>query len=163
MNRARFQDLLDSRGSDITGWPESERLAAESLLARDEQTAETLAQARYLDRLIELGLGAGTVQEGADEAASRIVAKLSGPLPQQERSAAIKPATSPAARRRLAVFWPQVAALSFATALGIAIGIFGAEKQAMMDEQRLNVAMDEPETGLNALLFDTDSLTGAPR
>jgi hypothetical protein len=164
MNRAQFQDLLDRWGSDLRRWPQASLLAAESLLASDGQAAEALAQARNLDRLIELRLGTAVDPDKAGEAASRIAAKLSGSLPRQERGARVALAGAPAGPgRRPSAFWPQAAALSLAAALGIAMGIFGAERQAMVDEQRVvSAAVDEADTGLSAFVADPDPLMGAP-
>jgi hypothetical protein len=160
MNRVRFEELLDRFGSDLSSWPDGERIAARGLLENDPLAVNALAEARCLDRLIYRSLDQQAAPEAADKAASRILAGLSRGLPAQERPIRIEPAHAPArVWWTIALPWQQIGALGFAAALGIAIGVFSADKQAMDDQRRLIVAIDG-ETDLNAVLFEADPTMG---
>ena len=168
MNLLRFQKLLDCRGSDLAKWPEADRLAAELLIASNLSAAKALAEAGRLDRLIELGLADRPLDEGPDEIAFRVLARLPRTLPAQTgtifKASGLKAANSWAWRGvELTAFWPRAAALTFAAALGIAVGLFAAEQRALEDRQRMVAALGDPEADLNALLFGTEIKTGSTR
>jgi hypothetical protein len=161
MMRAKFQDLLDRYGADLTQWPVADRLAAQSLLSSDPRAANALAEARYLDRLVQHSFAGAPSQDRAEEAVSRILSNL-GKLPEQAPRARTEPARVQAGVAHQ-MRWPRIAALAFAAVLGIVIGYCGADRQAMQDLQRLSLAADESETELNLVLFDSDSMTGVSR
>jgi hypothetical protein len=160
MNRTGLQALLDRYGGDLAEWPDADRLAAEHLLERDPEAGSLIAGAWRLDRLIEDSFGRAG-QRAADEAALRILSRLPRVLPEQEpvikqkgvRAGLLFSLASPSP-------WPRYAALTFAAALGIAVGVFTADQQAIEDRQHVSLAFDDTETDLNALLFDTDSTAG---
>ena len=56
MTLARFQHALDAYGADLSRWPQSQRIAAERLMAFDPAAAAAFAQARALDALIARGM-----------------------------------------------------------------------------------------------------------
>ncbi len=74
MDTARFRDLLDLRGADLSAWPEADRRAARELMARDESAQAAWDGASAVDALI----GAATRIEPAPVGlATRIVASAS--------------------------------------------------------------------------------------
>ena len=84
MNRDRFKDLLDSRGSDLSAWPKADRLAAEQLIASDPKAAAALDRTRDLDTLIRRSF-ASAPDADHEDITSRILAGLPKTLPAQER------------------------------------------------------------------------------
>ncbi len=165
MNRDRFQDLLDANGSDLATWSAAERAGAERLIASDAGAAAALGEARRLDRLVHLSLAEAP---GRDEeaAAARILTALPGKLPAQAESGAVLPFKAPPRRKQPARFpfppargalFPRAAALGFAAALGIALGLFMAEK--MMDRQDL-ITASEDGGDVASVLFQTDNAIG---
>jgi anti-sigma factor RsiW len=160
MNRSGLQALLDRCGSDLADWPEAERLAAEALLDRDPEAGNLIAQARRLERLLAQSLGRET-QKAADDAALRILSRLSRNLPEQEpvfRQKAVSAGLLFSLTSSSSL--PRYAALTFAAALGMAVGVFSADRQAIDDRQSMSLAFDDTETDLSALLFDNDSTAG---
>ncbi len=159
MNRDRLQDLLDIRGSNLAAWPDADRIAAERLIASDPGAAAVFADARRLDGLIHRSLAAAPESE-RDAAASRILAGLPGKLPHQERRSDAR-ALEPRAIRNTPKPWtffpaqgallPRVAALGFAAAFGIAVGLFWAQNLAELQEASADAA---------AIIFPTDTAIG---
>ncbi len=159
MNRDRFQDLLDSRGSDLSAWPKADRLAAERLIASDPGAAKIFEDARRLDSLIHLSL-AGAPEGEQNAIASRILAGLPKTLPAQERQTepGVIELRPPRKKPKPWAFWPAqeaffppVAALGFAAAFGIAVGLFWAQNTAERQEASADAA---------AIIFQTDSAIG---
>ncbi len=168
MNRERFQDLLDIRGSDLATWPGADRIAGERLIASDPGAARAFEEARRLDGLIEHSFSEPLAGNHGD-VASRILAGLPKKLPaqaHQDRKLAVKAAAS----RRRPKLWtflpiqgallPRVAALSFAAALGVALGLFWAQKSTLQDSQVLIASEEEGGTDVTAVLFQTGSAIG---
>ena len=167
MTLERFQNLLDSRGSDLATWPDADRIAAERLVASDPSAAETFAEARNFDRLIGGSLGREAV--GGDEAiASRILAGLPKKLPAQAGRGLKAPIQAAPRKNRSAwaylptqeAFLPRVAALSFAAALGVALGLFWAQKTMLDDRQTMITASEEGGTDVTGIIFQTDTAIG---
>ena len=159
MNRDRFQDILDSRGSDLSAWPDADRLAAEHLIARDAEAAAAFEQARRLDSLIGRSL-ATAPQADHEDIASRILAGLPRTLPAQERQIEMRTVQLRAPRKEpkpwafwsaQEAFFPRIAALGFAAAFGIAVGLFWAQN---MDERQ------EASADAAAIIFPTDTAIG---
>jgi len=159
MNRDRFQDLLDSRGSDLSAWPDGDRLAAERIIASDPVAAAALEQARRLDGLIRRSL-ASAPQSSREDIASRILAGLPKSLPAQERQTEPRVIEVRAPRKKpkpwafwpaQEAFFPRVAALGFAAAFGIAVGLFWAQNTAERQEASADAA---------AIIFQTDTAIG---
>ncbi|WKW50236.1 hypothetical protein [Rhodomicrobium lacus] len=163
MIRARFQDLLDSHGSDLSGWPDTDRGAAERLVASDAEAAAALAEARRLDGLIRAGLAASPSETESEVIATRLLAALPDPLPAQMPPSAGAYAIRPAAARRRdepesqarnrlfsRPVLPGAAALSLAAACGIALGIFWAQK----------ITQDEQTTDTIAAIFQSETAIG---
>lgn len=158
MNRDRFQDLLDIRGSDLAAWPDADRIAAGRLIASDPGAAKILADARRLDGLIHGSLASAAGSE--HDAASRILAGLAGKLPAQERrsEAPVIQLRAPQKTPKPWTFFPaqgallpRVAALGFAAAFGIAVGLFWAQSMAERQEASADAA---------AIIFPADTEIG---
>ena len=159
MNRDRFQDLLDSRGSDLAAWPDADRIAAEFLIASDSKAAAALEEARHFDSLLRRSLA--SAPEADDNAiASRILAGLPNKLPAQEQRSEMRAFQLRAPQKQPkpwafgpaeGAFFPRVAALGFAAGLGIAVGLFWAQSMAEHPEASADAA---------AIIFETDSAIG---
>jgi hypothetical protein len=177
MDRDRFQDLLDSRGSDLAAWPEADRIAAERLIASDRSAAKALGDARALESLIRRTLSAEAPEGSRYDAATQIVAGLPGKLPAQEgrdaRLAAplgqvIQFPGRTAARKKPRPFaffpaqgalMPRVAALTFAAAFGVALGLFWAQK-SMLDDRATMIASEQGGSDVAAVIFQSDTAIG---
>jgi hypothetical protein len=159
MKLTRFQQLLDSRGGDLLRWPEEDRNAAEDLLARDPQAAGALARARRLDLLIDKGFSAEVSDDRADAAAFRVLARLPNISRMPLRSQ--NPQRASSVVRGVALAWPAITVLTLAASLGIAVGIFAAESQALHDQRLFGAVSDDPDADLNAVLFDVESARSA--
>ena len=158
MNRDRLQYLLDSRGSDVTAWPDADRLAAEHLIASDPNAAAALEQARRLDSLIRTTLSAPKVDP--EDVASRILAGFPKTLPAQERQTEMRITPLRPSRKEpkpwafwpaREAFFPRNAALGLAAAFGIAVGLFWAQNTAERQEASADAA---------AIIFQTDTAIG---
>jgi hypothetical protein len=152
MTRAEFQHLIDIRGSDLSGWPDELRVAAERLVAADPAARARLDAARRLDEFIARGM---TVEPASlDPAVARVVARLPRELPPQ---------------RRFALSWPmalldvdlapsrlRIAALAGVACLGVVLGLFGPDVDAR-DVRFVVAASGEPDL---ATVFEPEPLTG---
>ncbi len=148
MNRDRFQDLLDIRGSDLAAWPDADRTAAKRLIASDPDAAKALEEARRLDSLIRGSL-ASAPKGNHEYIASRILTGLPKELPSQERQSETRviqlcpPRKEPKPWAFLpaqGALFPRVAALGFAAALGIALGLFWAQNTTERQEASADAA-----------------------
>ena len=167
MTLDRFQDLLDSRGSDLATWPDADRMAAEHLIASDPSAAKAFEEARKLDRLIGRSLGAGVLEGDHEAIAARVLAGLPKKLPAQvDRGFKLLIQAPRKDRRAWALLPPQgallprVAALSFAAALGVALGLFWAQKTMLDDRQTMISASEEGGTDVTGIIFQTDTAIG---
>jgi hypothetical protein len=168
MNRVRFQELLDCRGSDLATWPEADRLAAGRLIASDPSAAGAYEQARRIDRLIQGSLTSRPFEGNRDQIASRILAGLPKNLPAQAGRSVKLPVQ--AAIQREPKLWAllpgrqalltRVAALTFAAALGVALGLFWAQKNMLNEGQAMVTASEEGGTDAAAVLFPADTAIG---
>jgi len=163
-----FSDLLDSRGSDLAIWPDADRIAAERLIASDPGAAKAFEEARNLDRLIGLSLSEGAPEGDHEAIASRILAGLPKRLPAQvDPGFKLQVQAAPRKNRRAWAFLPtqgallpRVAALSFAAALGVALGLFWAQKSMLDDRQAMIAASEESGTDVTGIIFQTDTAIG---
>ncbi len=162
----RFQDLLDSRGSDLAAWPDADRIAAERLMASDPAAAKAFEAARNLDRLIGRSLGGGAVEADHEAVAARILAGLPKKLPAQVDGGFKRPVQAAPRKNRAAwtfvptqgAVLPRVAALSFAAALGIVLGLFWAQKTVLDDRQ--TTTTEEASADVTSIIFQTDNAIG---
>jgi len=118
MDMARLREILDAYGGDPRRWPQSERDAAEALLAVSDEARALRAEAAALDALLD---------------------RPTAPQPSPELRAAILAGAQRAGWRRwLADFWPlgpawqPASAFAAAIVLGMAIG-FGAPDIVLPD------------------------------
>ena len=72
MNIHELRLLLDARGPDLSGWPASDRQAAEELAERSAEARAALEEARALDALLARTLGRGNAGEALRSAVLRI-------------------------------------------------------------------------------------------
>ena len=148
MRLERFEGLLEAYGSDFRRWPEVHAIAARALLAHSDEAKARLAEARALDRLLDLepsldngSLAALTDRIVATAAAERVhgrdvkvqpAVKPFGEtgrvirLPDRRQGAprAVPvPLARPASRVSELPSWQALAALAASLFLGIAIGL----------------------------------------
>jgi hypothetical protein len=152
MNLAEFQHLTDTRGSDLSAWPDELRVAAERLLAAEPAARARLREAQRLDDFLARGLKPRPAS--LDAAAARVLARLPRELPRQ---------------RRFALSWPmalldvdlapsrlRIAALAGVACLGVMLGLFGPDVDAR--DVRFVVAAASSE--LDLAVFEPEPLTG---
>jgi anti-sigma factor RsiW len=154
MTLARFQDLLDVHGADLARWPQSQRAAAERLLATDRAAMTALAQARALDTLI--------AREAPAEAdATGVLRRLAArPLPPQRRRFLWRQWPSELLTFDFAPAWPRVAALAGVAAIGFAIGLIdlGPMTVGANGEDAVSIVADND---IGAVVFAPDPLPEA--
>ena len=118
MTLVRFQRALDVYGADLTRWPQSQRDAAERLLASDPAAASAFAQARALDALMMRD-----AMPTQANAASVLRVLERRPLPPQRRRFLWQQWPSELLNLDFAPAWPRLAALAGVAALGFVIGL----------------------------------------
>jgi hypothetical protein len=162
MNRRRFKHRLDTLGSDLSAWPQSEQLAARRMLERDPKAARLFIQARALDNIVARGLRSSANSAEDEAAAARVLMQLSVDLPPQERPPHLLHRRGIPLRRGSGIWvvWPRAVALATAAALGIALGLAVSDRPALEGRQLLSAA-DEADADLSSALFETDQ-TSAP-
>jgi hypothetical protein len=118
MDIAEFEDLLDRLGDDVSRWPESQRRAAEALVAESAEARALLAEAAMLRG----ALSSRPVRAPAG-LADRIVARAVQPVPAPK----VVDNVSAVARlsRVLSIGWKPLAAicLPLCFLFGILVGI----------------------------------------
>lgn len=160
MTLDRLQELLDRCGSDLSQWAVEHRAAAERLIASDPAAAKIFEEATRFERLIERGLGKDAPARDDGDVISRIFARLDEKLPAQA-CRALPRQTAPGQNRSR--FWPvltqeaalapRLAALSFAAALGVALGLFWAQTAP-------GQATEEASADVTSILFQTANAIG---
>ena len=166
MTLERFQERLDRYGSGLAAWPAADRIGAERLIASDPAAAKAFEEARRFDSLIRRSLGAGGTESESGAIASRILAGLPARLPAQQGSRVkhpVRPEPEKSWKARTfrpasAQLWPRAAALSFAAALGLALGLFWAQKTMM--EARQAAMTEEASADVTNLIFQTGNAAG---
>lgn len=151
MTLARFHRLLDVHGADPARWPQSDRAAAERLLASDAAAAGALAQARALDALMARDAAAQVDATG-------VLRALAGrPLPPQRRRFLWRRWPSELLTLEFAPAWPRVAALAGVAALGFAIGLtdLGPITVTTNSEELTSIVADND---IGAVVFAPDPL-----
>jgi hypothetical protein len=152
MRLTEFQHLVDTRGSDLTAWPDELRVVAERLLAAEPAAQARLDAARRLDDLIGRTMVASSAS--SDAAVARVLARLPRDLPRQRRFALSWPLallTVDLAPARL-----RIAALAGVAGLGVILGLFGPDVDAR-DGRFVVAASSEPDL---AAVFEPEPLTG---
>jgi hypothetical protein len=113
---------------------------------------------RRLDALIAREFAAGPEPRDDALAAHVLAAIESRPLPPQRDARLWRWWPLALLDLELRPAWPRVAALASAGALGVAIGLFGAD--ASMFKRHWSAAASVAETDLAALVFDPEPVTG---
>jgi hypothetical protein len=152
MKLAEFQHLIDSRGSDLSAWPDELRIAAERLLAAEPLAQARLREAQRLDDFLARALKVEPASLAP--AVARVLARLPRELPRQ---------------RRFALSWPmalldadlapsrlRIAALAGVACLGVVLGLFGPDVDAR-DARFVVAASAEPDL---SAVFEPEALTG---
>jgi hypothetical protein len=141
-----LQTLLDSHGADPARWPAALRVAALGLIASDKEARAAHDAARELDAALGQYARVSPVDETA---AARVLTRLAGPLPRQDRGWRHWPAVL--LDWQFAPAWPRVAALAGCAAIGFMIGIAGLDRPfdrsglAMANRADITTAVFEPE------------------
>lgn len=118
MTLGRFQHALDAYGADLSRWPQSQRNAAERLMASDPAAAAAFAQARALDALI--AREATSMQADAAGVLRRLETR---PLPPQRRRFLWRQWPNELLNLDFAPAWPRLAALAAVAAFGFVVGL----------------------------------------
>jgi hypothetical protein len=154
MTLGRFQHLLDVHGADLARWPQSQRAAAERLLATDGLATTALAQARAMDALIAREAPA---QPDATGILRRLAAR---PLPPQRRRFLWRQWPSELLTFDFAPAWPGLAALAGVAALGFAIGLVDVGPMTV-NANGEDVASIVADNDIGAVVFAPDPLPEA--
>ena len=123
MTTDELQTLLDSHGADPAQWPAALRVAALSLIASDADARASHETAQQLDAALARYASVAATDETT---AARVLTRLAGPLPRQDRvwwrwpEVLLDWQFTPA--------WPRVAALACCAAIGFMIGITGLDR-----------------------------------
>lgn len=115
---ARFQRALDAFGADLSRWPQSQRVAAERLMASDPAAVAAFAQARALDALI-----ARDAMSKQADAAGVLRWLETRPLPPQRRRFLWRQWPTELLNLDFAPAWPRLAALAAVAVFGFAVGL----------------------------------------
>jgi anti-sigma factor RsiW len=153
MNIVQLQHLLDTHGSDPSGWPPDARAAAERLIAADPAAAAALQHARQLGALLTRHMGLAQHDAAAEASASRMMAALAPPLPRQHRAWRWWPAAL--AAFDFAPAWPRIAALASIAVVGFAFGLVG-----LGGTIGGGLGAASPDADVSAIVFDPESITG---
>src|SRR5690242_1404601 len=151
MTLDELQTLLDAHGADPAQWPAALRVAALGLIAADAGARATHEAAQRLDAALARF---ASVTPADQTAAARVLTRLAGELPRQDRAWWRWPAVlldwqfSPA--------WPRVAALACCAAIGFTIGITGLDRPF----ERAGIAQASAG-GITAAVFEPEPITGA--
>jgi hypothetical protein len=152
MTNEQFQIFLDRHGADPVRWPAGDRATVERLLAHDAQARALMRSAQRLDAALAR-IGRDTQADEA--AATRVLSRISGPLPRQKRPLWRLP--SVLLDWQFAPAWPRMAALGACAVIGFAIGISGVDRHI----DRLNSPFAVASRDLGAVVFEPEALTGA--
>ena len=150
MTTDELQTLLDSHGADPAHWPAALRVAALGLIASDAKARAAHEAARALDAAL-----ARFAQPTAEDetAAARVLTRLAGPLPRQDRTFWRWPAVL--LDWQFAPAWPRLAALACCAIVGFGIGLAGLDRP--FDRAGTTVASND----ITAAVFEPEAITGA--
>ena len=157
MSLTQFADLLDRHGAAVDDWPARSRESAEALIASSAQARALLARATKLDALVTDFCHHDTSDQ---QAARRVLARLTAPLPPQ-RPAFWSRLLPPALLEfDFAPAWPRFATLFAIAMLGFVIGLSDIgmavtkrSASAIMGGSRAS------DSDLSLLLFEPDPLS----
>jgi hypothetical protein len=113
MTLARFTELLDAYGARPAHWPESDRAAAEALLAAGGEAARVFAEAEALDGVLD----AYQVAEVSPRLRARVLEV---------------PAAADRGKRRFG--WRLAWAVAFSCFIGVASGALTAPDESVAEE-----------------------------
>jgi hypothetical protein len=123
MTLQRLQTIVAAYGAAPAHWPTAERAAAELLIARSEDAARLVVQARHLDRALD----DSTADVPVDALARLTAATAFPPARPGARQAPIRPVHKGVASGWMGVlaaaFWPRAAMFASIAALGIVVGL----------------------------------------
>lgn len=151
MTLDELQTLLDAHGADPAQWPAALRVAALSLIAEDTEARAAHQAAQRLDAALA---DFARVAPADQTTAVRVLTRLAGPLPRQDRGSWRLPAVL--LDWQFAPAWPRVAALACCAAIGFTIGITGLDRPF----ERAGIPQASPG-GITAAVFEPEPITGA--
>jgi hypothetical protein len=150
MTRDELQTLLDSHGADPAQWPAALRVAALSLIAGDAGARAAHEAARQLDAALSRYAKIGPAD---DIAAARVLTRLAGRLPRQDRAWWRWPAVL--LDWQFAPAWPRVAALACCALVGFMVGITGFDRP--FDDGATTANRGD----ITSAVFEPEAITGA--
>lgn len=151
MTLDELQTLLDSHGADPAQWPAALRVAALGLIAADDEARSAHEAARVLDAALARFAAATPADETS---AARVLTRLAGPLPRQDRAWWRWPAVL--LDWQFAPAWPRVAALACCAAVGFMVGMTGLDRP--LDRSGTYAASN---SDLAAAVFEPEPISGA--
>lgn len=151
MTRDELQSLLDSHGADPAQWPAALRVAGLSLIAGDSEARMAHEAAQRLDAALARY---AKVAAGDETAAARVLTRLAGPLPRQDRGGWRWP--SVLLDWQFTPAWPRVAALACCAAIGFMVGITGLDRPFERTGTTATARGD-----ITSVVFEPEAITGA--
>ncbi|MGN6571765.1 MAG: hypothetical protein ACTHLO_10145 [Pseudolabrys sp.] len=151
MTKDELQTLLDSHGADPAQWPAALRVAALGLIAADAQARAAHEAAGKMDAALARY---AKVSPADETAAARVLTRLAGPLPRQDRAWWRWPAVL--LDWQFTPVWPRVAALACCAAIGFMVGITGLDRPF---ERTSTVASTGGD--ITSAVFEAEPITGA--
>jgi hypothetical protein len=150
MTRDELQTLLDSHGADPARWPAALRVAALGLIASDPRARDDHEAARALDAALTR-FARPTAQD--ETSAARVLTRLAGALPRQDRAFWRWPAVL--LDWQFAPAWPRLAALACCAVIGFGIGIAGLDRPF----DKAGATVTNPD--ITSIVFEPEAITGA--
>lgn len=150
MTRDELQTLLDAHGADPAQWPEALRAAALGLIASDPQARADHEAALALDGALTR-FARPTAQD--ETAAARVLTRLAGTLPRQDRAFWRWPTVL--LDWQFAPAWPRLAALACCAVIGFGIGLAGLDRPF----DRTGATAANPD--IASIVFEPEAITGA--
>jgi hypothetical protein len=152
MRIARFRQLLEAKGPDLSRWPTPWADAARRLVATDATAARELDTAKRLEQLVIRHLTEQRTDAGSAEAVVRRLGTAALPPQRSHWFTAWLPLEL--LRFDFSPSWPRVAALAAVAGLGF---VFGLTDLGLVGTRGTSVSMD---TDLSMIVFEAEPLPG---
>lgn len=150
MTRDELQTLLGSHGADPAQWPAALRVAALGLIASDPRARADHEAAHALDAALTR-FAQPTAED--ETSAARVLTRLAGGLPHQDRAFWRWPAVL--LDWQFAPAWPRLAALACCAVIGFGIGIAGLDRPF----DRVGATVANPD--IASIVFEPEAISGA--
>jgi len=161
MRIARFRQLLEVLGPELSRWPGALGDGARELVGADPAAARELETARRLEALLvrhlarDVTAGRQQASEGSGDREAQVMAALQRNLPRQRRHGLTAWLPTALLAFDFAPAWPRVAALVAVAGIGFMIGLSDPSLPGMR-----GTAAATTDTDLSMIVFEPDPLSG---